>query len=245
MPGGGPAAPGAAPGAGSVDAGRTLSLMGDRFRQEVPRPALVRRGPPPPWAGNPALAGPIRLSAVRAALTTSLPPGADAAGAAEAAVLLPLFEEEGETRVLFIRRAATLGRDPGHVALPGGRIEPGEAPLAAALRESEEEIGLPREQVEPLAFLPLLERPRSGERVLPIVGALATRPRLVLNPGEVEAVLEVGLAELAADGVAWEERWGAAGRPVLFFSSPALGDDLLWGVTARIAWSLLALLGAV
>lgn len=216
--------------------------MGDRFRQSIPRPALVRRGPPPPWAGNGSLTGPISLRAVRAALALGAQRLGDAPAIAEAAVLLPLFEEDGETRALFIRRAATLGRDPGHVALPGGRVEDGEAPLAAALRESEEEIGLDPGLVEPLALLPLLERARSGERVLPVVGALGARPVLAMNPGEVEAVLEISLSELAADGVAWEERWGETGRPVLFFSSPALGDDLLWGVTAHITWNLLSLL---
>lgn len=232
----------------------TLRVMGPTFRQRVPRPALVAPGAPPPWLGRANRA--ISLGRVRAALgapggplslTAALGQATAAADALvrsgvliDAAVLAALFEEERECRLLLIRRAGHLESDAGHVALPGGHVEPDEPPIAAALRESEEEVGLDPALVEPIGLLPPVVRPRSGHRVLPVVGALACRPALVANPDEVEAVLDVALVELAADGVAWEERWGKAGRSVLFFSAPALGDDLLWGLTARIVWTLLS-----
>jgi 8-oxo-dGTP pyrophosphatase MutT (NUDIX family) len=198
------------------------AALGARGRAETAAAAVARAAAPASLAG---LGTPAPLVL--------------APGAFDAAVLLALFEEAGESRLVLTRRAAALEHDAGHVALPGGHVEPGEPPIAAALRESREEIGLDPALVEPIATLPLVERPRSGHRVLPVVGVLAGRPRLTPNPAEVEAVLAPGLGELAAAGVAWEERWGLQRRSVFFFSAPALGDDLLWGLTARIVWTLL------
>lgn len=163
-------------------------------------------------------------------------------------MLLALYPDAaGEATALLIRRAAHLGRDPGHVALPGGFVEPGEELLAAALREADEEIGLDPAAVDVLGPLDVVERPRRGA-VAAFVGLLAERPALVPSPDEVEAVLDVPLATLLSDGVAWEERWplsswdrdpAVAVRPVRFFACDLLGDDLVWGVTARILWDLL------
>lgn len=219
--------------------------MPPRYRQQVPRPAGARRGGPPPWAdlAPAALAG-IGIARVRAALAGTLPiaPGGPvgAGQAPEAAVLLALYEEAGEATALLIRRAAHLERDPGHVALPGGKVEPGEQPLAAALRESQEEVGLAPDLVEVLGALPPVLRNASDHVVLPFVAALPGRPALRPNPAEVEVVLEVSLAELAAEGVAWEEHWERPEpHPVRFFAVPLLGEDLVWGLTGRILWSLL------
>lgn len=162
-------------------------------------------------------------------------------------MLLALYPDAaGQATALLIRRAAHLGRDPGHVALPGGLVEPDEDPLAAALREADEEIGLDPSAVDVLGPLDVVERPRRGA-VAAFVGLLAARPALVPSPDEVEAVLDVPLATLLADGVAWEERWPPTGRAapatthrsVRFFACDLLGDDLVWGVTARILWDLL------
>jgi 8-oxo-dGTP pyrophosphatase MutT (NUDIX family) len=171
---------------------------------------------------------------------------------AEAAVLVALYGDgpggEGEATVVLIRRSAHLDRDPGHVALPGGFIEAGEDPLAAALREAEEEVGIDPSTVEILGRLDTVDRPRRRGSVVPFVGLLPGRPRLFPSPAEVEAILEVPLTYLVAEGVAWEERWPLVEVPggpspahvVRFFAhEAALGDDLVWGVTARILWDLL------
>lgn len=160
-----------------------------------------------------------------------------------AAVLVPVFASgagAGATLVL-IRRSAHLQRDPGHVAFPGGRVEPGEAPLDAALRESEEEVGLATADIDVKGVLEVVGR-RPGELIAAYLGLLQRRPALVPNASEVESVLEVPLASLLADGVAWQERWsvGTVERSVHFFADPAaLGDDLIWGVSAQILWHLL------
>ena len=215
------------------------------FRQWVPRPPSARQGPPPPWAALPPA---VRVARVRAGLEAPL---GDPHGPVErlpdvgAAVLVPVVacgpDGPGAT-VVLIRRSADLDRDPGHVAFPGGRLEPGEPPLDAALREAEEEIGLARREVDVRGLLDVVRR-RPGEHVAAYLGVLGTRPALVANADEVESVLEVSLAALLADGVAWQERWsdGVEERSVHFFAdSGALGEDLVWGVSARILWNLLA-----
>ncbi|MEZ4310190.1 MAG: CoA pyrophosphatase [Polyangiaceae bacterium] len=72
-------------------------------------------------------------------------------GVTPAAVLVPLFEAQGDVRVWLLRRPADLRSHAGQVALPGGKTDPTDAtPVETALREAEEEIGLPRTSVEVL-----------------------------------------------------------------------------------------------
>jgi 8-oxo-dGTP pyrophosphatase MutT (NUDIX family) len=160
-----------------------------------------------------------------------------------AAVLVPVFAAapDGEATVVLTRRSQLLQRDPGHVAFPGGRVEPGEAPPDAALREAHEEVGLHPQEVEVCGLVDVVGR-RPGEQIAAYLGILARPPALVPSASEVESVLEVPLASLLADGVAWQERWsaGRGERSVHFFADPTvLGDDLVWGVSARILWHLL------
>jgi 8-oxo-dGTP pyrophosphatase MutT (NUDIX family) len=159
----------------------------------------------------------------------------------EAGVLVPLFEEAGEITVILTRRAAHLRSHTGQVAFPGGRLEAGEEPVAGALREAHEEIGLDPDQVEVLGELAPLATVSSGSRITPFVGALPWRPQVSPNPAEVARVFDVSLAELLADGVYREERWdlpGQGDRPMHFFE---LEDETVWGATARILTELLEL----
>jgi 8-oxo-dGTP pyrophosphatase MutT (NUDIX family) len=223
------------------------------FRQHVPRPANGGPALPPPW--REAFGAPYRVPVglVRKALAKLQTPRATTP--AEAAVLVALYGDgagdDGEATAILIRRAAHLGHDPGHVAFPGGLIEPGELPEAAALREAEEEVGLDPASVELLGPLSAVDRPRRRRLVQPFVGVLGRRPTLVPSPAEVEAILEVSLAQLVADGIAWEERWplpvggGEAVHVVRFFACECLGEDLIWGVTAKILWDLLERVAAV
>jgi 8-oxo-dGTP pyrophosphatase MutT (NUDIX family) len=164
---------------------------------------------------------------------------ADPNGAA--GVLVPLFEQVGETRVILTRRAAHLRSHTGQVAFPGGRLEPGEGALAGALRESHEEIGLDPGEVEVLGQLAPLTTVSSGSRITPFVGALAQRPRVLPNPAEVARIFDVSLAELLTDEVYREERWDLPGqddRPMHFFE---VDDETVWGATARVLTELLEL----
>jgi 8-oxo-dGTP pyrophosphatase MutT (NUDIX family) len=212
--------------------------------QRIPRPPGARPGDDPPWAEVPAeLRRGIGIAHVRAALdrvgqleTIPAPFGRIAA-----AVLVPVFEEDGEARVILTRRASHLRSHRGEVSFPGGRIEAEETPLSAALREAAEEIGLDPAPVEILGQLQPLATVSSSSSITPFVGVLPERQQLHPNPGEVERVFDVSIAELLADGVFTEERWlrpQTGEFPVYFFDLP---EDLVWGATARILHEFLGL----
>ena len=212
--------------------------------QLVPRPPGARPGLAPPWAGaGPEARSDLGLVKVRAAFDRRGAPShwPPVHARLEAGVLVALFEEAGESRVVLTRRAAHLRRHTGEVAFPGGRLEAGEDALAASLREAQEEIGLDPRSVEVLGSLAPLATVSSESKITPFVGALDHRPRLHANPAEVARVFDVSLAELVSDGVYREERWdlpGVEDRPMHFFE---LEDETVWGATARILTELLEL----
>jgi 8-oxo-dGTP pyrophosphatase MutT (NUDIX family) len=165
-----------------------------------------------------------------------------------AGVLAPLFEEEGEVRVVLTRRSVDLRTHQGQVSFPGGRLETGEEPAAAALREASEEVGLDPSLVTTVGWLHPVLTMVSGSFILPVLGTLAARPRLVPNPGEVERIFDVALAELADPEIFHEERWRIPGRvitgsednsfPVWFFE---VAGEMIWGATARMLHELLSI----
>lgn len=149
------------------------------------------------------------------------------------AILVPLFEEDGEARVVLILRSTELPRHPGEIGLPGGGVEAGETMVEAALREAQEEVGIPPEAVEVIGWLDQATGRTSGWVVTPIVGLLSGRHELQPQPAEVEAAFDVALSDLLA--VYSEERWGD--RSMHFFD---LGEDMVWGMTARVLYQLLS-----
>jgi 8-oxo-dGTP pyrophosphatase MutT (NUDIX family) len=229
----------------------------------VPRPHGHRIGSPAPWDGLPdsGRRG-ISLDRVRAALADvggdgGIRPGqgrraADRIGPAGdsppggwsgrgAAVLVPLFEEDGETRVILTVRSDQLRSHRGEVAFPGGRLDEGEGIVDAALREAYEEVGIRPEAVTVIGELTTMPTISSDTVMAPVVGALDRRPQMTANPGEVARVFDVALADLAAGGVFHEEWWPAPERaaalgipgdeiPVWFFE---VADVTVWGATAR------------
>lgn len=231
--------------------------------QRVPRPPDAAPGHPAPWAELPQAARRgLGLHALRAALDAAgrsleaEPPeprdeltGLEAAAERlrDSAVLVACFEEDGEARIVLTRRADTLRRHRGEVAFPGGRLEPGEAPLAAALREAHEEVGLAPGDVAPIGWLRPIVTFASGSIIRPYVGVLAGRPSLRPQPEEVERCFDVAIAELVADGVFREERWrrptprvldGDGTFPIFFFE---VAGETVWGATARILRELCSL----
>jgi len=212
-------------------------------RQVIPRPHGARSVEGVPWD----LAVPVGLERVRAAFAAAGPPGPPDPAVPEggappglpAAVLVALFEEGGEARVILTRRSSNLRSHTGEVAFPGGRLEPAEDPLAGALREASEEVGLDPASADVLGELPPLSTLSSRSSISPFVAALPGRPDLRPNPAEVERIFDVTLAELASPGVYHEERWPVPGmgeRSVHFFH---LDGDTVWGATARILRHLL------
>jgi 8-oxo-dGTP pyrophosphatase MutT (NUDIX family) len=161
-------------------------------------------------------------------------------GARNAAVLAPLFEVEGELRVLLTRRAATLRSHQGEIAFPGGRQEPGEDLVTAALREAHEEIGLHPSAVDVIGQLDHLSTYVSRFAIAPYVGALDGRPATTPNPAEIARVFDVTIAELLEPGVHRQELWPLPdGDRVLSFFE--LEGETVWGATARMLTQLLTL----
>jgi 8-oxo-dGTP pyrophosphatase MutT (NUDIX family) len=170
-------------------------------------------------------------------------------GASPAAVLVALFEEEGETRVVLTVRSGRLRSHTGEVAFPGGRLDEGEGVIEAALREANEEVGLDPALVKVVGQLSAMPTISSTSVMTPVVASLAARPSLVGSPTEVERVFDVALSELVADGVFHEEWWSepktAVARgfpdgefPVWFFE---VAGETVWGATARTLVELLCL----
>ncbi len=155
------------------------------------------------------------------------------AGFRTAAVLVAL-EPSGE--LLLTQRTAHLPSHAGQIAFPGGRIEPGESPEEAALREAWEEVALPTQRAEPLGQLPATLSPH-GFHVRPVLAWLDERPRLTPNPDEVSEVLWAPLAELTA-AESWSELRERAGLRREVWHYPWRGLDV-WGLTANVLHELL------
>lgn len=213
------------------------------YRQQVPRPSSARPGSAPRWYGlDSGRRAHVGLDRVRDAFASFSSPEFPT-GSADAAVLVPITDVDGEANVVLIRRADELVTDPGHIAFPGGHVEADESPLDAALRESEEEVGLFRADVEILGAFPPLGRRRVDERVVPFIALVRGRPALSPDPIEVAEILEIPLAALAADGASWQEVWevGSVSAEMTFFAGiPELRTELVWGLSARILSLLLA-----
>jgi 8-oxo-dGTP pyrophosphatase MutT (NUDIX family) len=158
-------------------------------------------------------------------------------GRTTAAVLVPLYLDGGELHAVFTKRRAELRRHAGEISFPGGRRDEADETLAAtALREAEEEIGLPRREVELAGALPPTPTIVTGYRIHPFVGAIRRGHSWVPQPSEVESVLELSLPALAR-GHAMRR---LVGKGVPFKTvTYTVGEHLVWGATARIVESLL------
>jgi 8-oxo-dGTP pyrophosphatase MutT (NUDIX family) len=159
----------------------------------------------------------------------------------QAAVLVPIVDR-GEACLVFGKRTETVGRHRGQIAFPGGAVDPGDVTLLdTALRESEEEIGLPRSAVESLGVLDDTETFATQFVITPFV-ALVRPPVAWLPDGhEIEKVIEVPFEDLVEEGRFRVEHWERDGvtRPVYFFEHQG---ETIWGATARILMQYLEVL---
>lgn len=207
----------------------------------------VRLGPPPGW--DPLLVDLVWRSRALHAPTGPLSPDAPVFGdhilnpdiapvpgeraPRPAAVLLAFgADEEGRLAVVLTERSAHLSAHAGQVALPGGKIEPGETPAEAALREAEEEVGLARDATAPLGLVETYVT-RSGFSVVPVLALVRHETVLCPNPSEVAAAFTVPWADLTgalAPREAVIERDGVTRR----FYETSVAGRRIWGVTAGI-----------
>jgi 8-oxo-dGTP pyrophosphatase MutT (NUDIX family) len=241
-----------------ADTERTEGEPAPGYPQIIPRPERWEPGAPAPWA---ALTGGERrgigiervLAALSARGLLGPPPGtlyADPGGwvadgnppkapRTESSVLVALFEEDGEARVVLTRRASHLRTHRGEVSFPGGRLDPGEDAVDAALREAEEEVGMEPAAVEVVGHMRPIYTMVSGAQIQPVVGLLRARPELAAAPAEVERVFDVALADLLVEGVFHEERWHrlelfdprGEGFSLCFFE---VAGEMIWGATGRL-----------
>ena len=153
-----------------------------------------------------------------------------------AAVLVPVVERP-EQGVLLTLRTPDLKSHSGQIAFPGGKIDAtDESPLAAALREANEEIGLDTKFVEPIGYLDLYLT-FSGFRILPLVARIDPAYRITLNPGEVADAFEVPLEFVMQPANHQRHKRDWKGIERQYYAMP-FGDRYIWGVTAGILRNL-------
>ncbi len=191
--------------------------------------ALARRKLRPALALD-DLTGPEAPKSSDFLLSGLAPDAALLARARPAAVLAPIVARPEGLSVLLTLRASHLSTHSGQIAFPGGKIDPGETPLTAALREAAEEVGLEARFVEPLGWLdPYLTG--TGFRIAPLVALVEPGFTLSINPREVDEAFETPLAFLmdAANHRVDEREW--QGRVRRFYAMPHEGR-YIWGATA-------------
>ncbi|MFT4286746.1 NUDIX hydrolase [Nocardioides sp.] len=160
------------------------------------------------------------------------------------AVLMLFGESERGPDILLTERAHTMRSHPGQVSFPGGSLDPGETPIEAALREADEEAGIPPQSVDVLGTLPELYLPPSHFAVTPVLGWWDD-PREVepASAEEVHAVYRVPISELADPAhritvVSPRHGWKTPG----FLIGPDK-DVILWGFTGGVVARFLDFLG--
>jgi 8-oxo-dGTP pyrophosphatase MutT (NUDIX family) len=152
----------------------------------------------------------------------------------DAAVLIAVFEDGGESHLVLTKRPETMPSHRGEIAFPGGKRDPEDPSLeAAALREAQEEVGLEPASVDVIAQLDSLGTVATQFTIAPFVGLLPAPPLLVPEPHEVVDAFTVPVSELLAPEAYHEERWHLFGdwRSMAFFDLPG---ETVWGATARI-----------
>lgn len=249
---------------------RSARFEGHEYPQLLPEPDDIQAGAKAPWSDVPiSQRSGLTLDLVESRLkdalrhfdNSAIPGDPSAMVVAEvegqritrrSAVLVALFEEAGETHLVLTRRSFSMREHRGEIALPGGRSDADETPIATALREAREEVGIAESSVRSVGWLSPIVTIALGSAIWPVIGFLEDRPLLVSDPSEVDRAFTVSLAELLADGSFLEERWrrelarpGAEADgyfPIYFYRVPG---DLIWGATARVLTELLCVVTGV
>ena len=148
-----------------------------------------------------------------------------------AAVLIGIVERS-EPMVLLTQRAAHLTDHPGQIAFPGGKIDAGETPLQAALREAHEEVGLEGRFVDPIGYLDVYVTSRNF-RIVPTLARVTPGFKLTLNEHEVDDAFEVPLSFLTNPKNHQRHSRDYNGVKRHYYAMP-FGERYIWGVTAGI-----------
>jgi 8-oxo-dGTP pyrophosphatase MutT (NUDIX family) len=164
-------------------------------------------------------------------------PTPDEMAAVPAAVLIGIVPRPEGPTVLLTQRAATLRSHSAQVAFPGGRVDAVDgSPVVTALREAEEEIGLPRERVRTLGFLDAYLT-GTGYRIVPVVALVEPPFSLTLNAHEVDEAFETPLSFLLDPANHRREGREWQGLYRTYYAMP-FGDRYIWGATAGMIRNL-------
>lgn len=156
-----------------------------------------------------------------------------------AAVLVPVIRSPAGLELIFTVRSDKLRNHAGQIAFPGGGLEGDEDVVGAALRETEEEIGVTLASDDVLGYLD--DHPSPARFVAtPVVAAMQWPQELRPNPAEVAEVFSVPVDDLRAIVPRWEERVLEGSRRRIHFYT--WGDRLIWGFTGNVVKELLELL---
>lgn len=156
-----------------------------------------------------------------------------------AAVLILGYPRNGKPHIVFTRRTETVSNHRGQISLPGGRRDPGDVSVeATALRETQEELGIPPVDVGVLGRLDDEYVIVSNHLIAPYVGALDYEPSFKPSATEVAEVIEVPLDQLADPAIYREEDWHRPEMPRMQYYT--VGPYEIWGATARILRKFLA-----
>ncbi|HVE77019.1 MAG TPA: CoA pyrophosphatase [Actinomycetota bacterium] len=161
-------------------------------------------------------------------------------GWAMAAVLVPLVKHQGEWRLVFTRRSEDLTHHAGEISFPGGRIDEGETPAQAAVRETHEELAVPPQTVELIGRLPSVPTRVSGYLIEPWVGLIESN-EFDPNPAEIAEVIEISLETITGPGVERVQKFIRGGGVYESFAYD-IGPNIIWGATGRIVRNLIELL---
>lgn len=162
------------------------------------------------------------------------------ASARPSAVLIGLFQSTRGVEVILTRRSQELTNHRGEISFPGGRLDDGETVIAAALRETQEEIGIDPSEAQIIAELNGMATVVSNSHIVPVVAKYKLMPRMQPMNGEVDRVFTVPLRELTRADTYSQEYWEFPDRQlqINFFY---LDDETIWGATARMLLQVMKL----
>ena len=162
------------------------------------------------------------------------------APARASAVLIGLFQSARGVEVILTRRSHQLTNHRGEISFPGGRLDDGETVVDAALRETQEEIGINPSEAQVIAELSGMATVVSNSHIVPVVASYKYAPRMQPMNSEVDRVFTVPLSELARTDTYSQEYWKFPDRElqINFFY---LDDETIWGATARMLLQVMML----
>ncbi len=152
----------------------------------------------------------------------------------DSGVLILLYPEMDSLYIPFIQRPNYIGAHGGQISLPGGKYEPNDINLrTTALRETKEEIGVPKDQIEILGHLSPIYIPNSNFNVTPFVGFVNNKPKFIADPYEVQNIIEAPLAQLLSDKSISTFKKEINGHTI---EAPYynIKGHVIWGATAMI-----------